>query len=76
MEDVTAELGEEMAWSKFDEEEREVLKEFLEHGHAIRRERARAATAKEEPNFIPLVRAWGGVSLIYRKRLQDSPAYR
>ncbi len=28
------------------------------------------------PNFIPLVRAWGGVSIVYRKRLQDSPAYR
>jgi len=25
---------------------------------------------------VPLVRGWGGVSLIYRKRLQDSPAYR
>ena len=40
------------------------------------RERARAAAAGEEPNFVPLVRGWGGVSLVYRKRLQDSPAYR
>ncbi|MEP6703453.1 MAG: pyridine nucleotide-disulfide oxidoreductase, partial [Acidobacteriota bacterium] len=39
-------------------------------------ERARAASAGEEPNFVPLVQSWGGVSLIYRKRLQDSPAYR
>ena len=30
----------------------------------------------DEPNFVPLVQKWGGVSLIYRKRLQDSPAYR
>ena len=28
------------------------------------------------PDFISLVRSWGGVSLVYRKRLQDSPAYR
>jgi NADPH-dependent glutamate synthase beta subunit-like oxidoreductase/NAD(P)H-flavin reductase len=75
-EDVTSEIGEDLAWSKFDEEERGVLNEFLEHGRAVRRERARASMAKEEPNFIPLVRGWGGVSLIYRKRLQDSPAYR
>jgi hypothetical protein len=25
---------------------------------------------------VPLVRNWGGVSLVYRKRIQDSPAYR
>ncbi len=28
------------------------------------------------PNFVPLVRQWGGVTLAYRKRLQDAPAYR
>jgi hypothetical protein len=52
------------------------LPEFLEHGRAVRAERERAAAAGEEPNFVPLVQSWGGVSLIYRKRLQDSPAYR
>ena len=30
----------------------------------------------EPPDFVPLVRAWGGVTLAYRKRLQDAPAYR
>ncbi len=39
-------------------------------------ERARAAAAGEAPNFAPLVRQWGGVTIAYRKRLQDSPAYR
>src|SRR6185436_6387964 len=52
------------------------LPEFLEHGRAVRAERERAAAAGEEPNFVPLVQSWGGVSLVYRKRLQDSPAYR
>ena len=28
------------------------------------------------PDFVPLVRGWGGVTLAYRKRLADSPAYR
>ena len=50
--------------------------EFLVHGKAIREERKRAAEAGEEPNFVPLIQSWGGVSLVYRKRLQDSPAYR
>ncbi|HEX3102292.1 MAG TPA: hypothetical protein VHQ01_10885, partial [Pyrinomonadaceae bacterium] len=75
-EQVVAEFGEEAVVEKFDEEEIRVLQEFLKHGREIREERARAAAAGEEPNFVPLVRGWGGVSLIYRKRLQDSPAYR
>lgn len=75
-EQIVADIGEEAVVEKFDEEEIRVLQEFLEHGKEIRAERVRAATVVEEPNFVPLVRSWGGVSLIYRKRLQDSPAYR
>lgn len=75
-EQVTAEFGEENVLDKFDEEELRVLQEFLEHGKEVREERFRAADAGEEANFVPLVQSWGGVSLIYRKRLQDSPAYR
>ena len=75
-EQVIAEFGEAAVLEKFDPEESAILREFLEHGRAVRAERERAAKAGEEPNFIPLVRGWGGVSLIYRKRLQDSPAYR
>jgi len=60
----------------FDKEELLILDEFLEHGRAIRAERERAAAAGEQPNFIPLVRSWGGVTIAYRKSLQDSPAYR
>jgi NADPH-dependent glutamate synthase beta subunit-like oxidoreductase/NAD(P)H-flavin reductase len=68
--------GEEAAWAAFDDEEKKVFGEFLVHGKAIREERKRAAQAGESPNFIPLLQQWGGVSLVYRKRLQDSPAYR
>ena len=75
-EQIVEEFGDERVWERFDEEEKGVLKEFLEHGRAIRAERERAAQADEQPNFVPLVRSWGGVSLVYRKRLQDSPAYR
>ncbi len=69
-------IGEEAAWAGFDEEEKKVLGEFIVHGKAIREERARAEAAGEEPNFVPLIQSWGGVSLVYRKRMQDSPAYR
>jgi NAD(P)H-flavin reductase len=49
---------------------------MLAHGRAIREERARAAAAGEQPDFIPLVRSWGGVTIAYRKSMTDSPAYR
>lgn len=75
-ETVVAEFGEEAVVAKFDDEEINVFREFLEHGRAIRAERERAYERDETPNFVPLVQAWGGVSLVYRKRLQDSPAYR
>jgi NADPH-dependent glutamate synthase beta subunit-like oxidoreductase/NAD(P)H-flavin reductase len=60
----------------YDHEEREVAREFLEHGRAIRAERERAVAAGEVPNFAPLVEKWGGVSLVYRRDMSDSPAYR
>ncbi|MCS6873627.1 MAG: FAD-dependent oxidoreductase [Pyrinomonadaceae bacterium] len=75
-EQVVEEFGEDYVWQNFDEEEKQILTEFLEHGRAVRAERCRAKQKGEKPNFIPLVRSWGGVSLVYRKRLQDSPAYR
>src|SRR5215204_5446416 len=75
-EQVLEAFGETQVMKQFDPEELMVIREFLEHGRAVRAERERAAAAREEPNFIPLVQRWGGVSLIYRKRLQDSPAYR
>jgi NADPH-dependent glutamate synthase beta subunit-like oxidoreductase/NAD(P)H-flavin reductase len=73
---VVAEFGEEHVMKQFDPEELMVIREFIEHGRAVRAERQRAVDAGEDPNFIKLVRSWGGVSLVYRKRLQDSPAYR
>ncbi|HYC78914.1 MAG TPA: FAD-dependent oxidoreductase [Planctomycetota bacterium] len=57
-------------------EERRQLEEYLVHAAAFGAERARAEEAGEAPNFVPLVRKFGGVTLCYRKSLQDSPAYR
>jgi NADPH-dependent glutamate synthase beta subunit-like oxidoreductase/NAD(P)H-flavin reductase len=62
--------------SFFDKEEQDILKTYLVHAEAIDYERNRAARLGEQPNFIPLLRKWGGVHLYYRKNLQDSPAYR
>ncbi len=60
----------------YDLEEAEIARDFLEHGRAVQAERARAAAAGEKPDFAPLITKWGGVSLVYRKSVADSPAYR
>jgi NADPH-dependent glutamate synthase beta subunit-like oxidoreductase/NAD(P)H-flavin reductase len=75
-ESLVAELGEAAVRARYDVEERGLLDEFCAHGREVREERARAAEAGELPNFIPLVRKWGGVTIAYRKRMVDSPAYR
>jgi NADPH-dependent glutamate synthase beta subunit-like oxidoreductase/NAD(P)H-flavin reductase len=75
-ETLSAELGEARVRASYDPEELALLDEYLVHGRAVRAERARAAEAGEAPNFVPLVRGWGGVTIAYRKRMVDSPAYR
>ncbi len=73
---LVAERGEPAVRAAYDAGELVTLDEFVEHGRAVRAERQRAAAAGEPANFIPLVRSWGGVTLAYRKRMTDSPAYR
>src|SRR5262249_9354477 len=75
-ETLAAELGESRVRGLYDVEEQEVLEEYLQHGRAVRAERARAESAGEPPDFVALVRSWGGVTIAYRKRMSDSPAYR
>lgn len=76
VEKLVAVQGRTAVLSKFDKEELEVLAEQLEHGRLIREERERAAAANEEPDFVPLIRSWGGVTVAYRRTLPESPAYR
>ena len=75
-ETLAAELGETEVRRVYDAEELHLLDEYLAHGRAARAERARAEAAGTAPDFASLVRAWGGVTIAYRKRLVDSPAYR
>ncbi len=73
---LIAEKSEAAVLAMFDEEEREFIAEQRVHAAAVREERERAAREGHAPNFLPLIDGWGGVSLVYRKRVIDSPAYR
>jgi NADPH-dependent glutamate synthase beta subunit-like oxidoreductase/NAD(P)H-flavin reductase len=70
------EFGDTVVRRFFGEEEQRDLDVMLEHGRAIAAERERADLAGEAPDLASLVRGWGGVRLVYRKNLEDSPAYR
>jgi len=74
-ETLVAERGEAAVRQRLGEEDRGILDEFLAHGRAVRNERARARAVGETPDFTPLLREWGGVTIAYRKGLNDSPAY-
>src|SRR3989344_2027935 len=52
-----------------------ILDEFLAHGRAVRAERERAKQARTAPDFLKLIRQWGGVTIAYRKGMNQSPAY-
>lgn len=68
-------LGEARLREQFDEQCLEILDEFLTHADQVKKERAFAAAENRLPNFIPLLRSWGGVTVAYRRLLRESPAY-
>ncbi len=74
-EKLVAAFGEAKVRGRLDEESRLALDEYLAHGQAVRAERQRARTAGETPDFLPLLRRWGGVTIAYRRGLSESPAY-
>jgi len=74
-ETLAAEHGEAHVTGRLDAESQCILDELLEHGRMVRAERQRAARDHREPDFISLIRDWGGVSIVYRKSINESPAY-
>jgi NADPH-dependent glutamate synthase beta subunit-like oxidoreductase/NAD(P)H-flavin reductase len=68
--------GEDALRAGFDDEEKETLDRLLSHGTRVREERERARRAGEQPDFARLCREWGGVSIVYRRTMEESPAYR
>jgi NADPH-dependent glutamate synthase beta subunit-like oxidoreductase/NAD(P)H-flavin reductase len=73
---LVAERGEELVRAIFDVEEQEILDRLLRHGEEVRGERERAGAAGEKPDLARLCRGWGGVSIVYRRAMEESPAYR
>jgi len=75
-ETLAAELGAAKVRARWTPEETEIGEEFLAHGRAVRAERRQAAAEGRPPRLRELVDGWGGVTLVYRRTLEESPAYR
>lgn len=74
-EELVNRYGKNSIYEQLDAASIEILEEFITHGHAVCAERERAASQHEKPNFIKLIRQWGGVTIVYRRSMQESPAY-
>ncbi len=74
-EQLAREHGEAAARIAWSDEEREIADEFLGHARILRAEREAAAAAGRPARILELLQSWGGVTIAYRKRLIDSPAY-
>jgi NADPH-dependent glutamate synthase beta subunit-like oxidoreductase/NAD(P)H-flavin reductase len=73
---LVSERGEKSVRAGWSEEDTQIAEEFIAHGRAIREERKKAEKEKRTPDIWSLLDAWGGVKLVYRKRLIDAPSYR
>ena len=74
-ETLVAERGAAAVRSAWSAEEAQTADLFLAHARAIRCERAAAEREQRQARLRELLDEWGGVTIAYRKRLSDSPAY-
>ena len=74
-ETLAGDIGEDTIRDRWSDEEREIAEEFLSHARAIRSERRKASQEGRAPRITELLRHWGGVTVVYRRRLVDSPSY-
>ncbi|QIT36471.1 FAD-dependent oxidoreductase [Wolbachia endosymbiont of Brugia pahangi] len=58
------------------EEEREIADEFISHAQLICKEKELAKKENREAKILELMQSLGGVKVVYRKELKDSPSYR
>jgi NADPH-dependent glutamate synthase beta subunit-like oxidoreductase/NAD(P)H-flavin reductase len=74
-ETLVGERGEAAVRPEWTAQEAETASEFLQHAREIRAERALAAREGRKPRLAELMGRWGGATIVYRRRLIDSPSY-
>jgi NADPH-dependent glutamate synthase beta subunit-like oxidoreductase/NAD(P)H-flavin reductase len=59
----------------FSADEAGIAEEFIRHAKALREERAAAAREARTPRIAAMLENWGGATVVYRRRLTESPSY-
>ncbi len=72
---LEADLGRKKLRKGWRAEDHQIADEYLEHGRAIRFERATAKAQRREPELVSMLNAWGGATIAYRRRMVDAPSY-
>jgi NADPH-dependent glutamate synthase beta subunit-like oxidoreductase/NAD(P)H-flavin reductase len=73
--ELVQEHGQQFVETSWTDQEREIANEFLAHAKAINLERIQASKENREPNFQRMLQSWGGVTIAYRRQLNQSPSY-
>ncbi len=68
--------GQEFVESNWLDIDREIAEEFFEHARIFAEERNKAMQAERDPNFNDIIKGFGGVKVLYRKPIEQSPSYR
>jgi NADPH-dependent glutamate synthase beta subunit-like oxidoreductase/NAD(P)H-flavin reductase len=74
-ETLVRERGEAAVRAGWSAQDAETAAEFIDHARKIRAEREQAAREGRKPQLADLMRQWGGATIVYRRRLIDSPSY-
>src|SRR5205085_11811039 len=74
-EHLCMETSRDIVESKWSEDDVAIAREFIAHAVALRAERQQATREGRAPRIVELLNGWGGVTIAYRRRLIDSPAY-
>ncbi len=64
-------LGRDLSSLCLTPEQENIAKTWIEHAKLLRKERKKAS-----PDILKYLQAWGGVTVLYRKSLQNAPSYR
>ncbi len=67
--------GEAHVSAGLDEENRAILAEFIDHAEQLLAEERAAAAEGRKADYVSLLRRFGGVTIVYRRGINESPAY-
>jgi NADPH-dependent glutamate synthase beta subunit-like oxidoreductase/NAD(P)H-flavin reductase len=69
-------IDSEKFYTSLSDEDKNIFAEYMSHASELVQEKTLAKSEGRQPNLLPLLKKWGGVKILYRRGLRDSPSYR